>query len=155
MHPSKAVRTIALIEGAKGLLVLAAGFGAISLLHRDAQQVAEDLVRHLHLNPAKTSPRIFVEYAGKLTDARLGALAALAMTYASVRFVEAYGLWRDRRWAEWFGVVTGAIYVPFEIFELWRGGGWMPLAALAVNLAVVGFLARALMQRPAAAVPGP
>ncbi|MCZ7627423.1 MAG: DUF2127 domain-containing protein [Candidatus Methylomirabilis sp.] len=45
----------------------------------------------------------------------------MAAGYASVRFVEAYGLWLERRWAEWFAAVSGGIYIPFEIYELLYG----------------------------------
>ena len=55
-----------------------------------------------------------------MTDARLWLLAAAATAYALVRGVEAYGLWFERRWAEWFALVSAGLYVPVEIFELWH-----------------------------------
>lgn len=142
---SGTVRGVALLEAAKGSLVLLAGIGALSFIHRDAQALAEQLVRHLHLNFANEYPRIFVEFAAKLTDIRLGTLAALAAGYALVRFIEAYGLWRERRWAEWFAAVSGGIYIPFEIYELFRGAAWLSLGALVVNLLVVGLMINALL----------
>ena len=39
------VRTVAIFEGAKGLIVLVAGFGLLSLIHRDVQAVAESVIR--------------------------------------------------------------------------------------------------------------
>ncbi|MDH3437223.1 MAG: DUF2127 domain-containing protein, partial [Betaproteobacteria bacterium] len=117
-----------------------------SFIHHDAQRLAERLVGHLHLNLANDYPRIFVEFAAKLTDARLGTLAALAAGYACVRFIEAYGLWRGRRWAEWFAAVSGGIYIPFEIYELFRGVAWLSLGALLVNVLVVGLMINALFR---------
>ena len=146
-----AVRTIAVLEAFKGALVLLAGMGALSLIHRDVQHLAEALVAHLHLNPAHHSPRIFLEFAARVTDARLAALAALAAGYALLRFVEAYGLARERRWAEWLAAVSSAIYIPFEIANLLRGDLWLSLAALAVNVAVVGVMVQALWRHRAAA----
>jgi uncharacterized membrane protein (DUF2068 family) len=61
-----------------------------------------------------------------------------------VRFAEAYGLWRSRPWAEWLAAVSGAIYVPFELYELERGLSWIKFAALLLNVAVVGYMCRAL-----------
>lgn len=140
------VRAVALLEVAKGALVLLAGFGALSLIHHDAQRLAEQLVGHLHLNPAKHYPRIFIDAAAHLTDARLWVLAALAAAYGLVRFVEVYGLWRGRRWAEWFAVVSGGIYVPFELYELLQGVTWLSLGALGVNVLIVGFMLNALLR---------
>lgn len=148
MQSSGTLRTVALLEAAKGLLVLVAGIGVLSFVHHDAQWVAERLVGHLHLNPASRYPRIFLEFAAQATDSRLRTLAALAAGYASVRFVEAYGLWLERRWAEWFAAVSGGIYIPFEIYELLYGESWLSFAALLGNIIVVGLMIQALSRRP-------
>lgn len=140
------VRVVALFEAAKGTLVLLTGFSALSLIHHDAQRFAEQLVGHLHLNPAKHYPRIFIDTAAHLTDARLWMLATLAATYGLVRFVEAYGLWRGRRWAEWFAAVSGGIYIPFEFYELFQGINWLSLGALVANVLIVGLMVNALLR---------
>jgi uncharacterized membrane protein (DUF2068 family) len=141
------VRAVALLEAAKGTLVILAGFGALSLVHRDVQRFAGRLVAHLHLNPAKHYPQIFLDAAAHLTDARLWMLAAFGATYGLVRLVEAYGLWLGRRWAEWLAAVSGAIYVPFEIYEMFHRVTWISLGALVVNLLVVGLMIHALFRR--------
>src|SRR6266571_4480495 len=87
------LRMMALIEGAKGMLVLAAGLGLFALAHRDLQSMAEQLVRHLHLNPARHLPRIFLHLAANLSDRKLWLFASAAIIYSTIRFVEAYGLW--------------------------------------------------------------
>jgi len=153
MQRSATVQAVAVLEAAKGLLVLLAGVGALSFIHHDAQRFAERLVGHLHLNLANNYPRIFAEFAAQLTDARLAILAALAATYALVRFIEAYGLWRGRRWAEWFAAVSGGIYIPFEVYELFRGLAWLSLGALFVNVLVVGLMVNALRQSTNARAP--
>src|SRR5512144_295848 len=101
------IRTVAVLEAAKGALVMAAGLGLLSLLHRDVQHAAEAVVRHLHLNPARHYPRVFLEAAARTTDRRLWLLASGAFAYTVVRGVEAYGLWRARAWAEWFAILSG------------------------------------------------
>ncbi len=42
------------------------------------------------------------------------------MIYAIVRFVEATGLWLEKEWAEWFALLSGAMYMPWEIYEIIR-----------------------------------
>lgn len=128
--------------------MLLAGFGVLSLVHHDAQHVADVIVHHLHLNPAKHYPHIFLEAAGRLGDARLWWLVAGASGYSAVRFIEAYGLWRQRWWAEGFAALSGAIYMPFEIVRLLHGGAHVIAAiALAINTAVVAFMVYALLAR--------
>lgn len=146
MRLARTVRAVALFEGAKGALVFLAGFSALSLIHHDVQRLAEQLVAHLHLNPASRYPRIFIEATAHLTDARLWLLAILAGAYGLIRFVEAYGLWRGKRWAEWFAAVSGAIYIPFELYELFKGAIWLSLGALLANVFIVGVMIDVLLR---------
>lgn len=134
------VRAVAVFEAAKGLLVLLVGLGLLSLVHQDVQAFAERLVRHSHLNPASHYPQIFVEAAGRVTDTHLWLLALAAAAYAFVRGIEAYGLWRERRWAEWFALVAGGLYIPVEIYELIHRLSWLKAAVLTTNLLIVAYM---------------
>ena len=134
------LRVVALFEGAKGALVLLTGFGLLALIHRDLHAAADQLVRHFHINPASHYPRIFIDLSDRLTDMKLWAMAIGAMLYAVIRFAEAVGLWLQRRWAEWFGLLTGGMYVPVEVYEVVRGVTWTKVTVLVVNAAVVAYL---------------
>lgn len=138
------LRVVAVFEATKGLLVLLAGFGLLALIHKDLHMAAEQLVRHLHINPARHYPRIFVDAINQLNDVRLWVLAFSALLYSIVRFIEAFGLWRQRQWAEWFGLLTGGMYIPLELFEIMRGVTWPKATVLIVNSAIVGYLANVL-----------
>lgn len=133
-----------MFEAAKGVIVLAVGLGLFRLVGHDVQAGAERLVRHLHLNPASHYPRIFIEASDWLNDSRLRLLALGALAYAMVRFVEAFGLWRDRRWAEWFGAISGAIYLPLEAYNLYEGVTWPRVTVLIVNSIIVIYLVQTL-----------
>ena len=149
--PATGLRTVAIFEATKGLLVVIAGLGLLALIHRDAQEVAEAFVRHLHLNPARHYPRIFIQAAGRVTSGHLWFLACGAFAYATVRFIEAYGLWHMRAWAEWFAIISGSIYLPVEIYELVRYPSLVKAVVMAVNVMVVGYIVwiRIIDRRPA------
>lgn len=144
---TRGMRAVAVFEAAKGALVLLAGFGVLKLLHRDIHALAIELIEHLHLDPTKKLPQLFINGASGLTDVQLWLVALLAVVYAVVRFIEAYGLWNGRRWAEWFALVSGAIYLPFEIYELTRGVEAIKVGALAINILVIVYMAFMLRQR--------
>jgi len=103
----RGLRTVALLEAAKGLIVLLAGFGVLALLGHTGAHAAEQLVARMHLNPAHHYPQVFIAALAEVNDARLWGLAALAGLYSSIRFIEAYGLWNGRRWAEWLAALSG------------------------------------------------
>ena len=134
-------------EATKGILVLVVGLGLLGLIHRDLQQIAEEVVKHLHLNPSAYYPRIFVGVASKLDDARLWALAGGAAAYAGLRLLEAVGLWRGRGWAKWLGALSGGFYIPVEIYEAARKVTAMRVTLLVLNVAVVAYLAWDLGQQ--------
>jgi len=136
----RGVRTIAIFEACKGVVVLLAGFGLLHFLHHDIQSAAEDLVRHSHLNPARHYPQIFVEAAKRTNDSRLWFLASMAFIYSSARLVEAWGLWRLKWWAEWFAILSGAIYIPIEVVEIIKRVTVLRVTVLAVNLFIVIYL---------------
>jgi uncharacterized membrane protein (DUF2068 family) len=149
----RTVRAVAVFEAAKGILVLGAGFGLLTLLHRDVGAIATDWVERFHLNPSKHYPTIFIDAASRVTDARLWFLAWTALFYSGLRLVEAFGLWRERRWAEWIALISGGIYLPIEVYELTEKMTWVRLTALVTNLLVVAFMAVALRSRRRPAPP--
>ncbi len=144
MRVSSGLRTIAVVEAFKGALALLAAFGILALIPRAARHIVVELVGRLHLNAGKSYPSVFLKLLEDTANAQLWLIAALVVVYALVRFLEAYGLWRSRAWAEWLAAVSGAIYVPFELYELYKGLSWIKLAALFLNIAVVAYMCYAL-----------
>src|SRR5277367_4683916 len=115
-HSSKiALRTVATFEATKGVLVLALGLGVLSLLHKDVELAAWQLLEHLHINPDRRLSHAFLNAASRMTDSSLWAIAGAAASYAAVRFTEAWGLWNRRVWAEWFALLSGCLYLPWEL----------------------------------------
>ena len=143
------MRTIALYEAAKGALVLLAGLGLLALIHRDVQAAAEKLVRLSHLNPASHYPRVFIEASRNVTDKHLWLMAGAAALYAIVRGAEAYGLWLERRWAEWLALIAGGLYIPVEIYEMFHHLTWIKAAIFATNVAIVLYMSWALLHSDA------
>jgi len=140
MQPTTTVRSIALVEGAKGVLVLLAGLGLLGLIHHDVGAIAQTLVRDAHLNPASHLPRIFLEASGKVDDHRIIFLARFAMVYSMLRLVEAWGLWHLRPWGEWLGALVGGLYLPFEVRLLFHRFTMLHLLVFVGNLLIVGYL---------------
>ena len=146
------LRFVALFEFAKGLLVLLLGLGLIAYIHGDIQDVAEELLLHLHLNPASRIPGVFLKLVERVANVDMWFLALGAFTYATIRIAEGIGLWFDKAWAEWLGVASGLIYVPFEIYHLAHGITTLKVVTFGLNILVVAVLADALWRRRRATV---
>ena len=140
-------RVVAIFEATKGILILVAGIGLLRLVHQDVQATAGKLIAHLHLNPARHHPEIFINALNTVSDVHLWALACLAFVYALFRIAEGYGLWFEKTWAEWLAALTGAIYIPFEVIHLIHSLTILNVSILVVNIAIVAFMVWLLWKR--------
>ena len=133
------LRAIATLEAAKGIgviLLLLILFG----VHRHAEDLTEDLLYHLHIDPDHRAAQAILHAADRLTDMRLWTVALAALSYASVRFVEAWGLWHRRVWAEWFALLSGALYLPWEVLKVSERATWMHISILVINVVIVLYM---------------
>jgi uncharacterized membrane protein (DUF2068 family) len=134
------LRLVASFEAVKGVFILLVGLSAILLVHKDAWVLAESLLALLHVSTDRHWAQLFLDFADDITDARLWAAAQLAFAYSTLRFIEAYGLWKQRTWAEWVAFGSGALLIPLEIRELTRGVTLLRSGVLIGNLIVVGYM---------------
>jgi uncharacterized membrane protein (DUF2068 family) len=136
----KGVRTVATVEFSKGIIVVLAGLGVFSMRHRDIWGVAESLLEFFHVNPHHHYVGVFIDLVSRVSDVRLWKIATVASVYVILRFVEAYGLWYVRPWAEWLAFASGAVYVPFEAADLFHRPTWFRVLVITVNLLIVLYM---------------
>jgi uncharacterized membrane protein (DUF2068 family) len=70
----------------------------------------------------------------------LNVLIAAAVAYAVIEGVEAVGLWREKRWAEYLTALATAGFLPLEIHELFKRVTLLRVSALIVNLIILVYL---------------
>jgi uncharacterized membrane protein (DUF2068 family) len=136
------LRTVAVFEAFKGALALASAYFLITMIRRDVDfgEAAEHILFSLHINPGHHWSQEFLHAADKISDASIAMIAAIAMTYAALRFAEGYGLWRQRAWAEWLAIISGCAYLPFEIYKVIRRPNELHWAILGINILVVLYI---------------
>jgi len=137
------LRTVAMLEAAKGVLVLLAAFGFAEVIfrHVDLEEVAQNLLYFFHVNPDLRLSHVLMNAAGRIMDANVLTVLAIATVYSSLRFLESYGLWRQRVWAEWLAIISGAIYLPYELYKLVRRPTAVHWVILLINIGVVVYIA--------------
>ncbi len=107
----------------------------------DFEEAAEHILFFFHISPHHHLSRQFLEAADKLSSASLRAIFGIAIVYAALRFLEGYGLWKQRAWAEWLAIVSGCVYIPFEIEKLVRRPNELHWIILLINIIVVLYIA--------------
>jgi uncharacterized membrane protein (DUF2068 family) len=136
---SVVLRTIAMFEVTKAAIVLLLGCG-LSLMHKNLHDVVERVVQVLHVNPEGKLSNLFFELASHASDRNLWVLALSTLAYASVRSTEAYGLWREREWAQWFSLLSTALYLPPELYWILRNPSSLKSAVLVTNIVMFLFM---------------
>ena len=136
---SESIKAVAIYEVVKGVSALLAA-GALWLWHTDLEQWLT------------TVTASWQQYFGQLLAPQVESIVDIAQrasqnwplfllficAYASVRFIEAYGLWQDKTWAYWFSVIGYGIFIPVEIYYLLTSSfDWFKLLILLLNVVIV------------------
>ena len=139
LNARRKLRIVAVVDMIKGATILAIGFGILSAHSNVLENGGVSLLRLLDIDPTLSAARKFLALL-HAADTEHGLLTLAAAAYATLRFVEAYGLWFMRNWARWLGLVSAGIYVPFELYYFIRGTSWTSASVLAINLIVLWLL---------------
>jgi uncharacterized membrane protein (DUF2068 family) len=137
----KALRFIALLEILKGGVVVIGALALLHFVHRDIAAIAAALLDRLHVPPGASLATYILQGADSVTPAKIKGLIGFATIYSTIRFVEGYGLWLARIWAEWFAIISGTVYLPFEVYELIQKVTWIHVGVLLANVAIVVYMA--------------
>ena len=133
------LRIVAVIDVIKGLAVLAIGFGLMKANSHVLESGGVSLLRLLGIDEGLAWSRRFLSFL-HAADSEKQLLVLAACAYAALRFVESWGLWHVKGWARWLGIVSCSIYVPFELYYLFRTPNWTSVSVLSINLAVLWLL---------------
>lgn len=128
-------------------LLIAAGFGALKLVHKDVGDVLMDLVHALHRDPEGRFIHFLLEKADLVNDHLLRRFSLFVFVYAGLGILEGVGLLLEKAWAEYLTAIITASFLPLEIIEISHGVTWIKVGFLVVNLAVVGYLVFHLIRR--------
>lgn len=141
-HPG--LHAIAIFEAAKGLLAIFVASGLELLGPAPLVRWLHDLTGRFQLDP-NHGPLGWLTQA--INPDSVHTAAAIALIYGLMRMLEAWGLWRAKAWASWLGCISAAVYLPLDVYALFKHPGWLSVAVLALNLLVVWVLGRDLVRR--------
>ena len=144
---SRLLRLIALERFVRGLLLLAAGAYLVTHLGSDLGRVADHVMRSLELDPRRPFLQRIIRKLHSLHAGTILVTGIAALGYGVLEAVEGVGLWLDRLWAEWLTVIATSLLVPLEVYELVRKPSVVKAVGIALNVAIVAYLARRLRRR--------
>ncbi len=110
---------------------------------RDQAKRILDALQSTAANSPAASQGFLARELAKLVNVHKGPLIVLVVTsfvYCVLELVEAIGLLKEKRWAEYLTAVATAGFLPFEIIELSRRVTVIRVGALVINLLILFWL---------------
>ena len=126
----------------KGLLLLAIGFGLLTLIGEDLDARFDQFLRWIHLDPEK---KFFFELGNKLqhiTPASIRGVGIGTILYSLFSILEGVGLFFRLRWVGWLVIGESLFFIPLEVYELLRGFSGTVFGILILNIVIVWYLLR-------------
>jgi uncharacterized membrane protein (DUF2068 family) len=140
------LRAIALFKASKSLLALLGAVWLFSMTGHDVHATALAAVRHLHLNADSGFVHYLLGKTAAIRPANIWMVIWTLTAYSLVHGAEAYGLWREYTWAEWFTLLSGAIYIPLELHSMTHGLTRVNIGAFILSLIITGYVGGVLYQ---------
>jgi len=131
---------IGLFKLTKAVLLIAAGIGALKLLHKDVGDTVMHWVNVLRVDPDNRYIHRLLAKIFAVTPKQLKELSVGTFFYAALLLTEGVGLVLRKHWAEYFTVISTAALLPLEVYELIHRFTAAKVAVLVVNLAIVWYL---------------
>lgn len=126
----------------KGMLLLPLSVGLFTLLGKDLGSLARTLFHDLGLDVDNYYIDLFLTKLGLAKTTILVEISIGLFLYGSLCLVEAYGLHKRRRWAEYLTVTVISLLIPFELLEVFKNFSSIMAGVLALNIAIVYYLVR-------------
>jgi uncharacterized membrane protein (DUF2068 family) len=138
---------IAVFKLIKGLLLVAAGIGALKLLHKDIGAVVQSAIEVLRVDPDNRYVHTLLIRILSVNDRTLKEISAGTFAYAAIFLTEGTGLVLRKRWAQYLTIIVTASFLPLEVYELARRINATKTAVIAVNIAIVAYLVVSVRRR--------
>jgi len=131
---------IGLFKLAKAAGLLVVGIGLLNLMHRDVASTVAHWIDYFRLDPEDRYIHNILSRVLRVTPRQLRELSAGTLIYAALFLTEGIGLLMRKHWAEYLTVISTALFVPLEIYELFERFTLIRLSVLAINLGIVWYL---------------
>ena len=138
---------IGLFKLVKALLLVVVGIGAIKFLHKDLTAAVTHWVELLRIDPDNRFVHGIIARIFRVTPKQLRELSVGTFLYAGLFVTEGLGLLFQKRWAEYFTIVTTGGLIPLEIYELSRHFTMAKTVVALVNILIVWYLVARVRSR--------
>ena len=125
-----------------GILFLSLSIGVLGLIDKNLVVLGRQFAATLNLDTDNAYTTLALEKLGLVNNKILVGVSIGGFAYALLNLLEAYGLHRRLRWAEWLTVLATGLLIPFELYEVWHRFTPARVGVLVLNVTIVIYLAK-------------
>ena len=125
-----------------GAMAFLLSFGVISLINKDMEKFANDVVIFFNLDMNNHYIEVLIDKIGMIENGTIIGISIGMVSYAALNLAMGYGLHKRKRWAEWLTVIATSLLIPFEIYEIIQEQTIVRIGILILNIAIVYYLAK-------------
>lgn len=139
-HHPIGLRLIIIERIIAGTLLILVSLGLFSLIRRDVAQVVRAAAHALNLDVEGRLVTFALARTGMISPSVLVQASVGSLLVGALDLVQAYGLYRQRKWAEYLTAIAIGIFIPFEVYSLIGKVTLLKVVVLAVNTLIVWYL---------------
>jgi uncharacterized membrane protein (DUF2068 family) len=148
------VRLIAIDKLSKGTILILVALRMLTLLGQDVHEWAVEFVSRHGIDVGNRYAQLVLERLIGVGTKQLITWSSVALVYSLVLFVEGFGLWYQKRWAEYITAIGTALLIPLELYEIYERFTWIRMAIIVVNVFIVWYLSTRLRDEHFAVLDG-
>jgi uncharacterized membrane protein (DUF2068 family) len=131
----------------KGVSLVVLGFGLLKLLHKDVGAVVLHWIEVLRVDPGNRFIHRALLRVFNVTPKQLRELSAGTFVYSAIFLTEGIGLLAQKHWAEYMTLISTGLFIPLELYEIYRHFTILKLVVTMVNVGIVWYLAARIKHR--------
>ena len=152
--PSKSTATrsivmVAIYEIIKGAVALVFA-GVVAIWHNTLMKEIAHFAQWLHhiMGQLLVAQIDNLIHYSQVADKNWIIAVTVIIGYALLRFIEAYGLLKDRDWAYWLSIVGYMVFLPLEIYDvLIKPFNWVHVLVFIFNILIVVLVFHSMRQK--------
>lgn len=125
-----------------GIVFSLLSFGILSLINKDMEKFAADIVYLFNLNTDNYYIDYIIEKIAMVKNGTIIGVSVGMVFLAALNLAMSYGLHKRRVWAEWLTVGATSLLIPFEVYEIIQEQTAIKIGVLILNITIVYYLAK-------------
>jgi uncharacterized membrane protein (DUF2068 family) len=140
LHGPRTLAAIAAFKFVKSLALVVVAIGLFRLRHPETIDAFAHWVGTLQIATGHESVGRAIRWLVGIDAQTIELFGAIALVYATLYAIEGYGLWENRGWAKYLTVISTCLFIPVELWEMYRHFTPMKVVALLINILIVAYL---------------